>query len=75
MKTWEIHYREIRFVIREEFVDAYIFIDAKGEGSEGYHGWHTKTYGDAITVQDILAGMFSANDDCMLWPKGNPERN
>ena len=61
---------EVRFVIRDDYTECYVAVEAIGDCPIGVQGWHYKVFGKDLSVQDILAKHF----DFLLWPLKAPER-
>lgn len=68
-------YREFRFIIEDELLQVYVYIEAGGDAPLGVQGWHHKTFPGSVTVEDALkeACGFGKGDKAVLWSLDAPE--
>lgn len=66
-------YREFRCVIKDDFTECYVLMDATGDSPLGVQGWHYKVFPKDVSVKDILDSAFLGDDDCILWPQKAPD--
>ena len=59
---------EIRFIIKSNFTECYVFCEAVGDCPIGVQGWHYKVFDKAIPVNAIKYW-----EDCVLWAQKSPE--
>ena len=68
-------YREIRFVIKDDFTECYVAMDATGDSPLGVQGWHYKVFPKDQSVIDIMESAFAGKGErAVLWPQKAPER-
>ncbi len=60
---------EVRFLIKPDFTECYVFCEAKGDCPIGVQGWHYKVYPKEIPIIDIVKEYVK---DCVLWPQKSP---
>lgn len=61
---------EVRFIIKPDFTECYVYCEAKGDCPIGVQGWHYKVYSKEIPVIDIFKDYVP---NCVVWPQKNPE--
>ena len=62
---------EVRFLIKPDFTECYVFCEALGDCPIGVQGWHYKVFPKETTVEEILK---IYPKDCVLWPHKAPDQ-
>lgn len=66
--------KEVRFRIKPELTEAYIFYQGHGDCPEpGTTGWHHKTFPISMSIIDILKAEAEGKDNSLLWPLAAPD--
>ena len=60
---------EVRFLIKKDCTECYIFCKAYGDCPEGVQGWHFKRFHSTVPVIEIV-GEYAK--DCVMWPLKAP---
>lgn len=61
---------EVRFIIKPDFTECYVFCVAIGDCPAGVQGWHFKTFPKETSIMDIIPQYITG---CVSWPQKPPE--
>lgn len=60
---------EVRFIIKPEFTECYVFCEAKGDCPFNVQGWHYKVFPIDKSIVEIVKSYVT---DCVLWALKSP---
>jgi len=60
---------EVRFLIKPEWTECYVYCEAIGDCPVSVQGWHYKVFPKERTVEEIMK---IYPKDCVLWPLKAP---
>ncbi len=63
-------FREVRFIIKDNFTECYVAIDATGDAPLGVQGWHYKVFEPTQNCKDILDTF--VEESPVLWAQKAP---
>ena len=60
---------EVRFIIKPDFTECYVFCEVNGDCPIGVQGWHYKVFSKDIPIIDIIPQYIT---ECVLWSQKAP---
>jgi len=61
---------EVRFIIKPDFTECYVYCEAHGDCPIGVQGWHYKVFPKKVPIIDIVKIYVI---ECILWPQKSPD--
>jgi len=61
---------EVRFIIKPDFTECYVFCEAHGDCPIGVQGWHYKVFPKKVPILDIVKIYVI---ECIQWPQKSPD--
>ena len=60
---------EVRFLIKPDYTECYIYCEAVGDCPISVQGWHYKVFSKETTVEEIVK-IYPMQ--CVVWPQKSP---